>query len=317
MKNYSTIIKNNPEDNENIEVKKNVFRDNSKIDLFTFIIVTIITAIFMILPLSTIFLIRNHSLGELELIFVSTKRTYYSQAIQTWAHELFYMDSETYRRGEPSAFILEAVNTLESLEKSINKGTYGGKSVDKYQILKPLTQNNGCIRGTGDESTCDSRVYDENYTEQIANSPLDVIISEYIIKTRDFISSFTNNYQEVQYTKEDAQKRLEKLNSNSYIIFHNKIIQEINGHVKKMNEVLVADIINNINTTIKLVDFLHVVSMIFIPLIYFYYFRNFAKRKLREMETLTIVFSNIPRSVCEKSTKIKLFIRHGTLESTF
>jgi len=73
-----------------------------------------------------------------------------------------------------------------------------------------------------------------------------------------------------------------------------------------MNEVLVDDIHNYINTTINLIDFLHVISMIFIPFIYFFYFKNFAKGKLREMETLTIVFSNIPRSVCEKSTKIKL-----------
>ncbi|OUM59738.1 hypothetical protein PIROE2DRAFT_14639 [Piromyces sp. E2] len=73
-----------------------------------------------------------------------------------------------------------------------------------------------------------------------------------------------------------------------------------------MNEILVEDIHNYINTTITLVDFLHIISMIFIPLIYFIYFKNFAKARLREMETLTIVFSNIPRSVCEKSTKIKL-----------
>lgn len=55
MENYSNIIKNNPDDDENMKVKKNVFRDNSKIDLYTFIIVTLITVIFMILPLISIF----------------------------------------------------------------------------------------------------------------------------------------------------------------------------------------------------------------------------------------------------------------------
>jgi len=55
LENYSNIIKNNPDDDENMKVKKNVFRDNSKIDLYTFIIVTLITVIFMILPLISIF----------------------------------------------------------------------------------------------------------------------------------------------------------------------------------------------------------------------------------------------------------------------
>ena len=135
---------------------------------------------------------------------------------------------------------------------------------------------------------------------------MDVIISEYITKTRDFIGSYNAEYNPLEHTKEDSQERLEKLFNNQYIIFHNKIINEINGHVRKMNEILVNDIISYISSTEDLIDFLHVISMIFIPLIYFIYFKNFSKSKLREMETLTIVFSNIPRSVSEKSTKIKL-----------
>ncbi|OUM59739.1 hypothetical protein PIROE2DRAFT_14640 [Piromyces sp. E2] len=55
LNNYNNIIKNNPDDNENLEVKKNVFRDNSIIDLYSFIFVILITAIFMILPLTSIF----------------------------------------------------------------------------------------------------------------------------------------------------------------------------------------------------------------------------------------------------------------------
>jgi len=131
-------------------------------------------------------------------------------------------------------------------------------------------------------------------------------MSEYITKTRDFISSFDIQYESLEHTKEDSQRRLEKLFSDPYIIFHNKIIKEINGHVRKMNEILVDDIVNYIGSTEDLIDFLHIISMIFIPLIYFIYFKNFSKLKLREMETLTIVFSNIPKSISEKSTKIKL-----------
>jgi len=46
--------------------------------------------------------------------------------------------------------------------------------VDKYDILKPLTQNNGCIRGIGMEYECDNRVYDEGnisiYSYEIHNN---------------------------------------------------------------------------------------------------------------------------------------------------
>ncbi|ORX85701.1 hypothetical protein BCR32DRAFT_290486 [Anaeromyces robustus] len=317
LDNYNNIIKNNSDDEEKMKVKKTYIKNKSEIDIYSYIFMTVLSIFFMILPLLSVFIFRAHSIGELELIFVSTKRSYYSQAIQTWAYEMFYMDSDTYRKSEPSAFIFEAMNTLERIEKSINKGSYGGKSVDKYSILNPLTQNTGCIRGTGKEYECENREYDNDFTEKVANSPLDVIMSEYIIKTKDFLNSYNMKYKPLIHSENDSKERLNNLLTDKYIIFHSKIIKEINGHVQKMNEILVDDIIKYIRTTIKYIDVLHIISMIFIPLIYFVYFRKFIKTKLREMETLTIVFSNIPRSVTEKSTKIKLFVRHGTLESAF
>jgi len=314
---HGNIIKNTSEDEEKMKYKKTYVKNKSKLDLYYFVFMVIVSGFFMILPLLSVFIFRYHSLGEVELIFVSTKRTYYAQAIQTWVYELFYMDSNSYRMGEPSAFILEALDILEDLEKSINKGTYGGRPINKYEILNPLTQNKGCIRGSTKEYECEERVYDEDFNEQIANSPLNVIMSEYILQTRDFIESFENNYKALRHTRNDAKERLDKILSDKYIIFLNKIIKEINGHVDKMNEILVNDIFSFIDTSLALMDVLHIISMIFIPLIYCFYFKKYAKEKLREMETLTIIFSNVPRSVCEKSTKIKLFIRHGTLESAF
>jgi len=53
--NYKSIIINNSDDEENMSVKKEIIKNKSIIDLYSFTTVTLLSGIFMILPLLSIF----------------------------------------------------------------------------------------------------------------------------------------------------------------------------------------------------------------------------------------------------------------------
>lgn len=55
LNNYSSIIVNNSDDEENMSIKKEIIKNKSIIDLYSFTSVTLLSGIFMVLPLLSVF----------------------------------------------------------------------------------------------------------------------------------------------------------------------------------------------------------------------------------------------------------------------
>ncbi|KAL6598885.1 hypothetical protein U3516DRAFT_670715 [Neocallimastix sp. 'constans'] len=202
----------------------------------------------------------------------------------------------------------------KKLEAELKEGKYGGKSGSDYEIFSKLNNNPGCVRFSMKEHKCALREFKNFYTQDIANSPIDYLMVEYLSRLNEFINNGENYYFIYNYTvKEEVNKLLKFINENPYIEVLSKLSEDIVGHVDKMNELGSEYLINEAKKYLRWTLMLHALETFLIYITFYIFISRPIKHQLRLMDNITNISFSIPSSVYNTSPRFTTFIEHGKL----
>ncbi|KAL6633004.1 hypothetical protein U3516DRAFT_734312 [Neocallimastix sp. 'constans'] len=188
--------------------------------------------------------------------------------------------------------------------EELKSGKYGGKPSSVYKVFYKFNHNPGCQRNPFSLWKCDLRVFDELYTEEIANSPTDYIMIEYLSKVGDLISSIP----EKQYNLRDQNELKQLVNdilSNPYIIYLRKLSEDIQGQMDQMNTIGFKYLSDNISDYKTFTLICHLISTFTIMISFHIFIRRSIKRQLRTTDCLNSIMFSIPPAIYNKIPKLK------------
>jgi len=142
------------------------------------------------------------------------------------------------------------------------------------------------------------------YTEELANSPLDYIMVEYLNKLKDYI----NNMPEQKYdlTNQMSIKMLNvELLNNEYLKLFKNLGNDIGGHVTVMNELGVSYLLGESTKYINYTLISHAICSTLIFITFYFFVSRPIKQQLRVVDSLTNLTFSIPTSIYNSSPKIK------------
>ncbi|ORX61198.1 hypothetical protein BCR36DRAFT_8189 [Piromyces finnis] len=295
---------------KNIKKKKNSSTSAIK---RSFILYCIVISILLIVPFLTVFIYQRDTKNLLTFLVNSTKRSYYVNSINHYCKEALIKDKYYYSEGEELRILNDHFEKLQTLENNLKNGKYGGKDSSGYAIFRELNNNPGCVRSKYLLEECNSRKYDNEYTEKLANSPLSYIMIEYINKVKDYINNIPERNYDLTNSTSIRELNLEILNNKYFILFKN-LGSDINGHIDVMNELGSTNLLTNSNKYLNITLMSHIACSILLFITFFIYISGPIKKQLRIIDSLTNITFSIPSSVYNSSPKIKNFIENGKLE---
>ncbi|ORY25903.1 hypothetical protein LY90DRAFT_629565 [Neocallimastix californiae] len=249
----------------------------------------------------------------MNILVHSSKRAYYLNSINLYSSEMIMNDKKYFSEGEALRLITDCGNELQKLESNIKSGKYGGKSLIEYSIFDGLNENPGCVRPKGFEKQCELRQFNEFYTKELSESPVDYMIVEYLNKFNEFINNEVENHNYNQNKSSDILQMLTDISTNPYIKLFHDLSEDIIGHIEQINELGTTYLIKYAHFYSNISLIYHFICSVFI-VVTFYIFvtRNF-KKQLRVMDQLTNIIFIIPPNLYNLSPKIKNFIFNGKL----
>eukprot|EP00833_Pecoramyces_ruminatium_P003157 jgi/Orpsp1_1/1177189/evm.model.c7180000060512.1 len=306
-------------DVEDEGIAKNIHKNNhpnckrlKKMFVFYCILVTF----FLLFPFMTVFLYKPECKSLMTFMVNSTKRAFYISSVTLYSMELFVRDRYYYKEGQELAKMVENYNSLSQLESDLKSGKYGGKPSSGYSIYARINGDNpGCVRSKYQDvdKLCKARVYDEVYTEELANSSTDYLMVEFLNKVKEFIDNPpVRNYNLTD--QNDLKKIVEEVETNPYMRIFAKLTDDITGHINYISEegteYLTSQTIKYRNITL----IVHGVCSFLIYATFFVFVSRPIKKQLRSMDSMTNVTFSIPTSIYNSCSKVKNFIENGKLE---
>ncbi|KAG4093225.1 hypothetical protein H8356DRAFT_1312021 [Neocallimastix lanati (nom. inval.)] len=309
------ICENYDVEDSGLEKKfKNKKKSTTKNQKVLFLCFCGIITVIIIIPFTTILLFNNKCKNLMDFLVHSTRRGYYTASVNIKATELIINDYYYYSVGEQLRLLLERYDQLTKLEAELKEGKYGGKSGSDYEIFSKLNNNPGCVRFSMKEHICALREFKNFYTQDIANSPIDYLMVEYLSRLNEFINNGENYYFIYNYTvKEEVNKLLKFINENPYIEVLSKLSEDIVGHVDKMNELGSEYLINEAKKYLRWTLMLHALETFLIYITFYIFISRPIKHQLRLMDNITNISFSIPSSVYNTSPRFTTFIEHGKL----
>jgi len=289
---------------------------NSKLIKKSLITYCLIVTFFLLFPFCTVFIFNKESKDMINLLINSTKRAYYLSSISYLSIEYILNDNKYYNTGEALRLMTDSGLQLQNIETKIKSGYYGGKSPSEYPIFDKLNNNPGCVRLKEMEFQCPLREFTEFYTKELAESPIDYMMIEYLNKFNEFIN---NDYGNRNFNRSDYEDILEMFiesTTNPYIQTFISLSDDIIGHIDVMNEIgtnkLAEDAFLYLN--ISLVG--HCISSLLIVIFFFIFVSRNIKKQLRVTDALTNILFSMPYTVYNTSPKIKNFISTGRIDNS-
>ncbi|ORX86171.1 hypothetical protein BCR32DRAFT_290158 [Anaeromyces robustus] len=262
---------------------------------------------------SSIKMYKTECLNLTNFLVNSARRSYYLFAINLFCIEVFVKDRNYYQEGEEERLLMDRYKTFEALEQEIKSGKYGGTPPSEIDVFQNLYNNNDCVRHPFSMWKCDLRVYDEWYTEELANSPIDYMMVEYLTK----LSEFLNQLPEKKYdltNQEEIKQMYDDIMANPYVQFIKKISEDILGFIDQMADQGITYMRNEIIKYRKITLICHIITSTTIFITFYFLITKPIKKQLRVMDSLINVTFSIPSAVYNSSPKLKYFIEKGELD---
>ncbi|ORX82060.1 hypothetical protein BCR32DRAFT_267894 [Anaeromyces robustus] len=298
----------NDEKNNNNNNKKKVY-STKKLKL-NFIIFSIISGILIILPFLTILLFKNQLINSISYLANSSKRTYYANSVGLLAFETLFQDESSFGK-KISALLFENAEILQSYENKLKSGYYGATITD-ISVLNPYLSRPSCVRPKRLEFQCQNRTYDTVYTEELANSSLNYIMTEYIDKLNEFFGNMEGDYA-ISLIK-PLDEVLHKILDHPFLSFYKKIIYDIAGHTLKYNEIGCEYLMKDVSFYLSLTLYTHCITSILLLILFSFYVTKKIKQQLHIMDVLTNVVFSVPLTLYDSSPRLKMFIETGKLK---
>jgi len=293
-------------------IKKNKHSSTSRIKT-SFIFYCFIVTLFLITPFITVFTFKQECNNLISFLVNSTKRSYYVMAINHLCKETVIKDRYYFSQGEELRLLNDYFEKLQNLQTDLKNGKYGGKDSSGYSIFSELNNNPGCVRDQYTTNECEIRMFDNVYTEELANSPLSYIMVEYMNKVNDFI----NNIPKKTYDLTD-QESIAELNQdiidNEYFSLFSRLGDDIKGHINVMNDLGSEYLLHEANKYMQLTLIFHGICSVCIFSTFYVFVTRPIKKQLRVIDSITNITFSIPSSIYNSSPKLKSFIENGKLE---
>jgi len=299
-------------EDEGIEKKKKKTKKASSQSIqSSFILYCFLVMLFLLLPFCTVFLYNSECKNLMNLLVHSTKRGYYISSINIYSTEFLLNDKVFYQDGEALRIMIDRGEQLQILEDNLKSGKYGGKSASEYSIFDSLNNSPGCIRTEQLKFQCDERVFTEYYTKELAESPIDYIMIEYLNKFNEFVDQ---NIEKYNFNTEDPNDILQMFviaTTNPYVKTFLSLSEDIIGHIDIMNEIGTNYLIEKASfySYISLIS--HSICSVIIVITFFIFISRNIKKQLRIMDVLINIIFSLPSSIYNSSPKVKNFILNG------
>ncbi|OUM57798.1 hypothetical protein PIROE2DRAFT_17097, partial [Piromyces sp. E2] len=232
----------------------------------------------------------------------SAKRVYYASSVGLRGFETIIQDVTAFDL-KTTAHFIEMADKLQDTENKLKSGYYGAP-LSSFKFLSEFLGKPGCVRPERFKYQCDKRVFDEEYTEELASSSLNYIMTEYINK----LNEFKKNLQvetEVVVSPDGIGDTLEKMLNTPFIKFHNKVIDDIAGHTFRYVEKSRVFLMNKVIKILKMTFVVHIIAIIIIVFLFLIYITKQIKHQLHIMDELISVILTVPLSVYNSSSKLK------------
>jgi len=275
-----------------------------------FIFYCFLVTIFLLFPFLTVFLYKSECKSLIKFLVYSTKRAYYLSSVNLYDMEIIINDRYYYSEGEELALLNEMYSKLQKLENELKNGVYGGKSSSEYSIFKHLSNNPGCVRS---KEECDERTFDEFYTKELSESPIDYLMVEYLNKLSEFINNPPVHHYDLRNV-DDLVSIIYDIAGSLHIQLFKKLSDDIIAHINAMNDIGTKSLLNDAVTYIQITLLAHALCSILIFITFYIFVSRPIKKQLRVIDSLTNITFSIPSSIYNSSSKVKNFIENGKLE---
>ncbi|ORX81371.1 hypothetical protein BCR32DRAFT_268314 [Anaeromyces robustus] len=291
--------------------KKKTKKASTKGIKTSFILYCFFVTLLLLFPFTTVFLYNSECNNLMNLLVHSTKRGYYISSINIYSTETILNDETYYKSGEALRMMIDRGEQLQTLENNIKSGKYGGKSPLEYSIFDSLNDNPGCIRIEQLKFQCDEREFTEYYTKQLAESPINYLMIEYINKFNEFVNLDMEKHSFNIKDPNDILQMLTIATTDPYINTFLSLSEDIQGHIDIMNEIGTNYLIKEANfySYISLIS--HSICSLLIVITFFIFISRNIKKQLRVMDVLTNNIFSLPSSVYNLSPTVKNFIFNG------
>ncbi|KAG4093855.1 hypothetical protein H8356DRAFT_948004 [Neocallimastix lanati (nom. inval.)] len=302
--------------NENLQLviedddKKKKKKNSTKFIRYQFVFFSAITGILFIVPFLSIMLFKDEVLNMLTYLGQSSKRLYYTNSVGLLGFEAIFQDTTSFGI-KLKADLIEKADYLRDYDSKLRSGVFGG-TLESFTPFKDYLGKPGCVRPKRLEMQCEKREYDDEYTEELANSSLNYILTEYLNKLNEFLGSIETHHIPLS-TKENINKGFQLAMNHPFMIFHNKIVHDIAGHTLKYNEIGGDYLAAKTYDFLKYTLILHAVVSVLLILLFLLFISKKIKHQLHIMEVMTDVIFSVPLAVYDSNSKLKNFIETGIL----
>ncbi|KAL6608800.1 hypothetical protein LY90DRAFT_622039 [Neocallimastix californiae] len=202
----------------------------------------------------------------------------------------------------------------KKIETNIKNGKYGGKSSSEYSIFDSLNENPGCVRAEEFKYQCQLREFNDFYTKELSESPIDYMIIEYLNKFNEFINNEIEVHNYNLNESSDILRMLIDVSTNQYIKLFQSLSEDIIGHIDQMNYLGTAYLIKyaHIYSNLSLIN--HFIFSVLIVVTFYIFVSKNIRKQLRVMDVLTNIIFIIPSTFYSSSPKLKNFILNGKLD---
>ncbi|ORY24906.1 hypothetical protein LY90DRAFT_630109 [Neocallimastix californiae] len=207
---------------------------------------------------------------------------------------------------KPEFESLTSLLVNSKLEKDLKNGKYGGRPSSEIEIFDSLYNNNNCVRHPFSMWKCDLRVFDELYTEELANSPIDYMMVEYLSNLSDYI----DEEHEKKYNltdQEEIKEMITNILANPRVQLLKKLSEDILGFIDQMNDIGITYLVQKLKSYKSNTLIFHISSSLIIYISFYLFVSRPIKKQLRAIDSLVNITFSIPSSMYKTSPRLKKY----------
>ncbi|ORX50008.1 hypothetical protein BCR36DRAFT_62816 [Piromyces finnis] len=138
-------------------------------------------------------------------------------------------------------------------------------------------------------------------------------MTEYIKNVNEFVSNVDTSDKEFPTSVEELSELLEKIENDTFMKFHNKVIFDISGHTLRYTEIAKTYLVEKVQYLLKVAYITHMVVSVIIMCVFLTFIMKQIREQMNVMRVLTNIIFTIPLPVFKSVPKLQNFIETGKI----